>query len=204
MIYTRLLCLYIHKYCRISWSASRCSPEGGSGWWQGSWSMSIRGWGIVWCSFWETECTPNRGRSFPHWLASIVLTQQLPTEGGTARSRRLTCRGKPRMGGLSVEKTFERQVTAGEASKERAAETRRRRRKSLIQSKGGVWQYMSWVYTATSWTYTCIYPFFASHCLKSDLSNSDSSISCNVYGICIFANSSIRNLPKGMKKTDLQ
>ncbi len=38
-------------------------------------------------------------------------------------------RGKPRLGGLSVEKTvtFERQVAAGEASKERAAETRRHR-----------------------------------------------------------------------------
>ncbi len=35
-------------------------------------------------------------------------------------------RGKPRLGGLSVEKTFERQVTAGKASKERAAENRRR------------------------------------------------------------------------------
>ncbi len=31
-------------------------------------------------------------------------------------------RGKPRLGGLIVEKTFERQVAAGEASKERAAE----------------------------------------------------------------------------------
>jgi hypothetical protein len=36
-------------------------------------------------------------------------------------------RGKPRLCGLRVEKTFERQVAAGEASKERAAETRRRR-----------------------------------------------------------------------------
>jgi hypothetical protein len=34
--------------------------------------------------------------------------------------------GKPRLGGLSVEKTFERQVAANEASKERAAENRRR------------------------------------------------------------------------------
>jgi hypothetical protein len=34
-------------------------------------------------------------------------------------------RGKPRLGGLSVEKTFERLVEAGEASKERAAENRR-------------------------------------------------------------------------------
>ncbi len=53
--------------------------------------------------------------------------------------------GKSRLGGLSVEKTFERQVAAGEASKERAAETHRRRmaEKNLIQSKGGVWQYMS-------------------------------------------------------------
>ena len=37
-------------------------------------------------------------------------------------------RGKPRLGGLSVEKTFERQVAANEASKERAAENRRRRK----------------------------------------------------------------------------
>jgi hypothetical protein len=35
-------------------------------------------------------------------------------------------RGKPHLGGLSVDKTFKRQVAAGEASKERAAETRRR------------------------------------------------------------------------------
>jgi hypothetical protein len=35
-------------------------------------------------------------------------------------------RGKPRLGGLSVEKTFERQVAANEASKECAAENRRR------------------------------------------------------------------------------
>jgi hypothetical protein len=53
-----------------------------------------------------------------------VLTQQLLTEGGAAMSTRLWsfARGKPRLGGLSVEKTFERQVAAGEASKERAAE----------------------------------------------------------------------------------
>ena len=37
-------------------------------------------------------------------------------------------RGKPRLGGLSVEKTLDRQVEAGEASKERAAENRRRRK----------------------------------------------------------------------------
>jgi hypothetical protein len=43
-------------------------------------------------------------------------------------------------------------------------------------------------------------PIFASHCLNSDLSNSDSSISCYVYGMCIHADSSIRNFPKGMKK----
>jgi hypothetical protein len=35
-------------------------------------------------------------------------------------------RGKPRLGGLSVEKTFKRQVAAGEASKERVAGTRKR------------------------------------------------------------------------------
>ena len=37
-------------------------------------------------------------------------------------------RGKPRLGGLSVEQTFERQVAANEASKERAAENSRRRK----------------------------------------------------------------------------
>jgi hypothetical protein len=37
-------------------------------------------------------------------------------------------RGKPRLGGLSVEKIFERQVAANEASKERAAEISRRRK----------------------------------------------------------------------------
>ncbi len=38
--------------------------------------------------------------------------------------------GKPRLGGLSVEKTFkfERQVAANQASKEREAENRRRRK----------------------------------------------------------------------------
>jgi hypothetical protein len=35
-------------------------------------------------------------------------------------------RGKPRLVGLRVKKTFERQVAAGEASKERGAENRRR------------------------------------------------------------------------------
>jgi hypothetical protein len=37
-------------------------------------------------------------------------------------------RGKTQLGGLSVEKAFERQVAAGEASKQRAAENRRRRK----------------------------------------------------------------------------
>jgi predicted LPLAT superfamily acyltransferase len=60
-----------------------------------------------------------------------VLTQQLPTESGAAMSTRLTCGCgvllvASHLGGLSVEKTFERQVAAGEASKERAAEPRRR------------------------------------------------------------------------------
>ncbi len=47
--------------------------------------------------------------------------------------------GKPLLGGLSVEKTFKRQVAAGEASnlKELAAETSWQGQKSLIQSKGG-------------------------------------------------------------------
>jgi hypothetical protein len=37
-------------------------------------------------------------------------------------------RGKSRLGGLNIEKTFERQVAAGEASKDRAAETRQCRK----------------------------------------------------------------------------
>ena len=37
-------------------------------------------------------------------------------------------RGKPRLGGLSVEKTFERQVSAEGESKKHSAETRRRRK----------------------------------------------------------------------------
>ncbi len=87
--------------------------------------------------------------------------------------------------------------------------------KSLIQIKGGVWQYimMSWVYTVicsvytvTSWTYACICPFFASHCLNSDLSNSVSCISCyhDVYGMCIHADSSSddQKLPQRYKNND--
>jgi hypothetical protein len=37
-------------------------------------------------------------------------------------------RSNPRMGGLTVDQTFERQVAAGEASKERVAENRQRRK----------------------------------------------------------------------------
>ncbi len=40
--------------------------------------------------------------------------------------------GKPRLGGLSVEQTFERQVAANAASKERAAENRRRRKADKV------------------------------------------------------------------------
>ncbi len=82
------------------------------------------------------------------------LTQQLPTEGGAAAMfTRLTCGCgvllmASHLGGLSVEKTFERQVAAGEASKERAADSGRapsasQGEKSLIQSNAGVWQFMS-------------------------------------------------------------
>ncbi len=37
-------------------------------------------------------------------------------------------RGKPRLDGLRVEKTFERQIAAGKATKDRATENRRRRK----------------------------------------------------------------------------
>ena len=57
------------------------------------------------------------------------------------------------------------------------------------------------VYLVISLTYTSIYPSFAIHGLNSDLSNSDSRISCNVHGMCIHADSSIRNFPKCMKKS---
>jgi hypothetical protein len=43
--------------------------------------------------------------------------------------------GKPRLGGLSVEKTFERQLAANKASKERAAENRRRRKADKVWFK---------------------------------------------------------------------
>ena len=48
-----------------------------------------------------------------------------------------------------------------------------------------------------------IYPSFASHGVNSDLSNSDSRISCNVHEMCIHdsADSSIINFPKCMKKS---
>jgi hypothetical protein len=64
-----------------------------------------------------------------------VPTQQLLTEGWAAISTRFTCGCGvllvASLGGLSVEKAFERQVAAGEASKERAAENARPRQ-SLI------------------------------------------------------------------------
>ncbi len=49
--------------------------------------------------------------------------------------------------------------------------------------------------------YTFIYPFFASHCLNSDLSNSDSGKTCNVFGICFQSDPSIRDFPKGKEKS---
>ncbi len=61
-----------------------------------------------------------------------VPTQLLLTEGSNVYKVNLWlwsfARGKPRLGGLSVEKTFDRPVAANEASKERAAENRRRRK----------------------------------------------------------------------------
>ncbi len=60
-------------------------------------------------------------------------------------------RGKPCLGGLSVEKTFKRQVAAGEASKERAAETRRRRK------AGKAWFKVKEVYDSTCPEYIPVY-----------------------------------------------
>ncbi len=59
--------------------------------------------------------------------------------------------GKPRLGGLSVEKTFERQVAAGEASKERAAEIRRRRK------AGKAWFKVKEVFDSTCPEYIPVY-----------------------------------------------
>jgi hypothetical protein len=56
------------------------------------------------------------------------------------------------------------------------------------------------VYKVTSSTYTLIYPLFASHCLNRDLSNSDSVKPCNVFGMCLRSDLSIRDFPKGKEK----
>ncbi len=56
---------------------------------------------------------------------------QLQTEGGAAMSMRSTrgCgRGRPRLGGLTVEQTTVRQAHASEAQKKRGAETRQSRK----------------------------------------------------------------------------
>jgi hypothetical protein len=98
-----------------------------------------------------------------------------------------------------------------EASKERAAENRRRCKAGKAGFKvkevfdsictdyiPSVYRYLL-AYTGISSYIVGLYryiPIFASHCLNSDLSNSYSRISCNVYGICIHADSSIRNPPK--------
>jgi hypothetical protein len=157
--------------------------------------------------------------SFVEHIASsmAMLTQQQPTEGGAAMSTRfkLTCgcgfcswQAPPGLSGC-----WEDIQVAGSSGRRKQGACSRdpsasQGWKSLIQSKGSVRQYMSWLYiscciysvcSVTYSTYTCIYPFFASHCLNRDLSNSYSSISCFVYGICIHADSSIWNFPKGMK-----
>ena len=121
-------------------------------------------------------------------------------------------RGKPRLGGLSVEKTFERQVAANEASKERAAENRRRRKAdkawfkvkevfdSICTQYILIYTNIYAVYDVTSLRYTLIYPLFASHCLNSDLSNSDSGKPCNVFGMCFQSDPSILDFPKSKEK----
>ncbi len=53
---------------------------------------------------------------------------------------------------------------------------------------------------AASLTYTGIYPVFASQCLYNDLPNSEYRIPCNGCGMCIHADSSIRNFHNSMKK----
>ncbi len=57
------------------------------------------------------------------------------------------------------------------------------------------------VYEVSFLRYTCKYPLFASHCLNSDLSNSDSGKPCNVFGMCLQSDPSIRDFPKGKEKS---
>ncbi len=64
----------------------------------------------------------------PRYILSIADGRRGSTIYAVNLWMRSFARGKPRLGGLSVEKTFEGQVEAGEASKKRAAETRRRRK----------------------------------------------------------------------------
>ena len=56
------------------------------------------------------------------------------------------------------------------------------------------------VYAVSSFRYTLIYPLFASHCLNSDLSNSDSGKPCNVFGMCFQSDPSILHFPKSKEK----
>jgi hypothetical protein len=133
------------------------------------------------------------GRWYSHPLVQINSMMT-----GAAMSTRLTlwlwsfARGKPRLGGLSVEKTFERQVDACKAtlSKQKACgrdPSRRRHRKA-----GKAWFKVKEVfdsictkYIPIDTRYICLhswhipkcimYPIFAGHCLKSDSSISDSS-----------------------------
>jgi hypothetical protein len=76
-------------------------------------------------------------------------------------------RGKPRLGGLSVEETFERQVAANKASKERAAENRRRRKaladKAWFKVKEVFDSMYTWyisVYTQYIWSHPWNIPLY--------------------------------------------
>jgi hypothetical protein len=56
------------------------------------------------------------------------------------------------------------------------------------------------VYLVISLRYTFIYPFFASQCLNSDLSNSDSVKPYNVFGICFQSDPSISETSPKIRK----
>ena len=46
-------------------------------------------------NFWKIECTPNRGRSFPHWLASMHYHPKcIPYRESTSATLQYHCQGK--------------------------------------------------------------------------------------------------------------
>ncbi len=49
--------------------------------------------------------------------------------------------------------------------------------------------------------YTFIYKLFASNCLNSDLSHFNSGKPCNVFGMCLPSDPSIRDFPEGKQKS---